>query len=741
MLAAWGRFVFAHRVRVLVICGLFLAVALAVFVRGGTLTTGTIRGIEAQRAADLVDTALGKRAGPSFIAIFHSPTLTTDDPEFFEKMGNALAPLDDTPEVASVLSPVEAPPQLGNNLISADKHRAIAIIVFSGSLNEAAEAFPGVRAKIKPGDLDLQCTGTLLYHHDVDTTLKHDLLIAEIVSLPLALFVLLFVFRSAVAALLPVGVGALSVMGGLASVMLLSRTMDMPKYTINVASLIGLGVAIDYSLFFVSRFREELKKSKDTESAIARSMETSGRAVLFSGLAVGIGLLGLLFFPHSYLSSMGLGGVLVVVFAIVFALTFLPALLSVLGPRIDAWALPFGQKKEDESKNIWHRLAPWVMDRPVRILIPTLAIVLSLGVPFFHLRLTAQSEAILPKTTEARAGYEILHDEFPTQALTRIQVIVTFPSEAITVARAQAIRDLRDRLSAMPDVMKVESVFDFDPTLPADQAVKLVSLPAELRPIDVATAMEFTTGHGSTILTIITPVGGSSDRARDMVRQLRTDRAVADGSLIVGGRSAMDVDSTDFMVGHTPAAIAFIVSLTYVVLFFLLGSVLLPLKAVVMNFLSIAGSFGALVFIFQDGHLASLLRFEPGPIEPTLPPLLFCVVFGLSMDYEVLLLSRIHEEYAKHHDNRRAVTEGLAQSGRLITSAAAIMVAVFAAYALATIVVVKAMGVGMTVAVTLDATLVRLLIVPATMRLFGDMNWWAPKFLARLLARTSHHET
>ncbi len=741
MLAVWGRFVYARRVLVLVVCALFLGAALWVFSRGGTLTTGTVEGIEAQDAAELVDSSLGKRAGPSFVAIFHSATLTTDDPDFFENMGNALSPLDDDPAVASVLSPVEAPPQIGNALISKDKHRAIAVVVFRGTLNEAANAYPAVREKIQPKRLDLQCTGTLLYYHDVDTTLKHDLFIAELVSLPLALLVLLFVFRSAVAALLPVGVGALSVMGGLALVMVLSRYMEMAKYTLNVGSLIGLGVAIDYSLFFVSRFRQELRRQPDVESAIVRSMETSGRAVLFSGLAVCIGLLGLLFFPRSYLSAMGIGGVAVVVLAIFFALTFLPALLGVLGHRVDAWPLPFKKPKDDDDQTLWRRLAPWVMERPVRILIPTLAIVLALGAPFMRLQLTAQTEAILPKSTEARAGYDVLHDEFPTQALTRIQVIVTFPSEELTVARAKAIRGLRDKLAAIPDVMQVESVFDFDPSLPADEAIKLVALPADLRPIDVATAMEFTTGHGSSILTIITPVGRSSERAHQMVRDLRKDRVVSDGSFIVGGRSAMDIDFTAFMVGHTPAAIAFVVSLTYVVLLFLFGSVLLPLKAVLMNFLSIAGSFGALVFIFQDGHLASLLRFEPGPIEPTLPPLLFCVVFGLSMDYEVLLLSRMHEEYKLHRDNRRAVTEGLAQSGRLITSAAAIMVAVFAAFALATIVVVKAMGVGMTVAVALDATLVRLLIVPSTMRLFGDANWWAPKFMRKILDRTAQHET
>jgi RND superfamily putative drug exporter len=227
-------------------------------------------------------------------------------------------------------------------------------------------------------------------------------------------------------------------------------------------------------------------------------------------------------------------------------------------------------------------------------------------------------------------------------------------------------------------------------------------------------------------LQVSTLADPESEVARELVRTLRADRQVGDGHLLVGGQTAADLDAVDFMRSHAPRAIAFIVTLTYLVLFVLLRSAVLPLKAVIMNFLSIAASFGALVWIFQEGHLRSVLRFDPGPIEPTLPVLLFCVVFGLSMDYEVLLLSRMKEEWERSHDNTRAVVEGLAQSGRLITSAAAIMVAVFSAFALASVILVKAMGVGMAVAVALDATLVRLLVVPATMRLFGDLNWWSP---------------
>ena len=724
MFPAWGRLVFKKRVPLLVLCVVFLAFTALALARGGHLTTGTILGIEATDGSELVEKALGKRAGPSFVAVFSSATLTVDDPDFYEAMGKAIEPLDGDPHVASVLSPVEAPGPIGDKLVSTDKHKAIAYVVLKGQLSAAADDYPGVRAKMKPGPLTMACTGVLPYRHDLDSTLKSDLLLAELVSLPMALVVLLFVFRSLVAATLPVAVGALSVLGGIACIMLLSGVTDMPVYTLNVASLIGLGVAIDYSLFFVSRFREELAAGKSTEEAVVRSMDTAGRAIAFSGVAVGIGLAGLLFFPRSYLSAMGIAGAFVVVFAVLFALTFLPALLGVLGPRIDKGSLRKVRVREEGDPDFWRRLAPWVMKRPVMVLIPTLILLLALGVPFLRLHMSAANVSVLPMKTESRATYEVLRADFASQGKNRIDVVVRFPDEAMTEARALALFDLRDRLAALPRVTAVESVLDFDPTLDHPAAAKVLALPKEDRAIDVTTAMEFTTGGNVTVLSVLTPDGTRSAEARDLVRAIRKDRRVGDGTMLVTGPSAMDVDSTDFLVGHAPAAIGFVMGLTYVVLLILFRSAILPLKAVLMNLLSIAGSFGALVWVFQDGHFASVLRFEPGPIEPTLPVLLFCVVFGLSMDYEVLLLSRMKEEYDKDGDNARAVTEGLAQSGRLITSAAAIMVAVFAAFALASVVIVKAMGVGMTMAVTLDATLVRLLIVPATMRLFGDLNWW-----------------
>ncbi|CAN5139993.1 MMPL family transporter [soil metagenome] len=725
MLAAWGRFVFRRRGPLLGLCVVFLAFVGWALSRGGHLTTGTIQGIEAEDAQLMVEAARGDQGGPNFVAMYSSKTMTVDDPAFYEEMGKSLEPLATDPHVAVVLSPVEAPGPIGAKLLSRDKTRAIAIVVLKGDLSDASHDYPAVRAKMKTTTLDLSCTGSLSYRHDLDTTLKSDLFLAELVSLPLALFVLLFVFRSVVAALLPVGIGALSVLGGIAVIMVMSHYTDMPQYTLNMASLIGLGVAIDYSLFYVSRFREELHKGVTVEQATVATMETAGHSIAFSGVAVVVGLTGLLFFPHSYLSAMGIAGALVVVFALLFALTFLPALVAILGKKVDALSIRKHQNPTDgEDRDFWRRLAPRVMRHPLLILIPTLIFLVTLGTPFLRLRMAALHVSVLPMKTESRATYELLRTEFESQGKNRIDVVVKFPDDTMTEDRARALFVERDRLRALPGVDDVESVLDFDPTLDRDLAVKLLALPEDQRPIDVATAMQLTGGKGLTVLSVISPLGARTDPARDLVKEIRKKRDIADGRLLVTGPSANDLDSMVFILGHTPQAIAFVMILTYAILFFLLRSVILPLKAVLMNLLSISGCFGALVFIFQDGHFASVLRFEPGPVEPTLPVLLFCVVFGLSMDYEVLMMSRMKEEFEKHGDNERAVTEGLAQSGRLITSAAAIMVAVFAAFALASVVVVKAMGVGMAIAVTLDATLVRLLIVPATMHFFGRWNWW-----------------
>jgi RND superfamily putative drug exporter len=728
MLAAWGRFVFRHRVAMLLGCIAVVAIAVLGLRNGGPLTTGTLGDLESTKAAQAAQEALGDRAGPNITALFRHDTLTVDDPTFYEEMGKALAALEHDKRIASVLSPVEAPTRIGEALVSADRHEALAVITMHGDITAGKEAFPGVRDEIKPGPFHVQYTGDAKYRVDLDDTLRDDLFVAELVSLPLALLVLIVVFRSIVAATLPVVVGALSVLSAIAVILQLARVTDMPQYALNVASLIGLGLAIDYSLFYTSRFREELAGGASVERAIEVAMARAGHAVMGSGLAAGVGLSGLLFFKHSYVSSMGLAGGVVVLFSMASALTLLPALLAILGKRVDAGS--FGQKSVPDGR-VWRRIVPKVMAHPIIVLVPTLGLVLALGAPFLRIQTASAFVGVLPMKTEARATYEKILADFPAQANNRITVVVNFPTPDLTPERIHALRELRDRMTKLPGVVRVESVFDFDPTLPPDQADKILALPKELRAIDVSTALAQLSGGSTHLMLVQTPGRPRTPEARAAVKAIRTDRRVADGTLMVGGLSAVDVDTNAFFAEHTPAAVAFVATLTYIILFILFRSVVLPLKAVITNLLSITASFGALVWIFQEGHFASILKFEPGPVEPTLPVLLFCVVFGLSMDYEVLLLSRMQEEHDAHGDNARAVTEGLARSGRLITSAAAIMVAVFGAFAMASVVMMKAMGVAMALAVALDATIVRTLLVPAAMRLFGEVNWWAPKPFVR----------
>jgi putative drug exporter of the RND superfamily len=727
MLTAWARLMVRRRGRVLAVAGLFLVLSVAAILRGGILTTGMIDGIEAERGAAWITKGLGVPVGSSAMIVFSAPAgsaLTVDDPAFRQAVEQALAPLRGDAAVLSVETPYDVPEQLAVRWRSADGRHLVAHVTMREPFRTASLDYPRVRALLGGGELDTLITGYLEFKHELDVILARDLLKAELISVPLALIVLLLVFSTVCAAAVPILVGGLAVVGGVAAVMLLSHVTDIAQYTINVVTLIGLGVAIDYSLFIVSRYREELARCVPMEVAIERAVATAGRAVSFSGLAVGIGIGALLFFPRSYLFAMGLGGAIVVLLAVISALTVLPALLAVLGPRIHAGPVPIRMGSLD---GVWRRIAHAVMARPVLVLIPTLGLVALLGSPFVRLEMAAADVRVLPASAEARRGHNLLAEVMPDVVANQVVVVVRFPTEpALTAPRIGALYDFSRQLAGRPGVRKVDSIVDLDARFGKDVYEHMLSLPSGLFPAALQVALKKTTGGGIVLLVAMTEGPSESPEARALVAWLREHRQIADGELLVTGQTANDVDSTAFIVRHTPTAIGFVVLLTMVILFFLLDSVILPIKAVLMNLLSIAASFGALVFIFQDGHFAGLLGFEPRPVEPTLPLLLFCTLFGLSMDYEVLLLTRIQEEYERTGDNAGAVAEGLERSGRLITSAAAIMVAVFAAFASAEVVLVKAMGLGMALAVALDASLVRVLIVPATMRLFGDLNWWMP---------------
>jgi uncharacterized membrane protein YdfJ with MMPL/SSD domain len=734
MLERVGAFICRNPKKTLVGTGLFLMVSLAVLYRGGDLGPGRIRGLETERAEQRVEEVLGTTTDNSVVAIFSWPDRLATAAAL-AAIDRALQPVRGDPRVRSVLTPSTAPPLLGARMVNARRHAAYAVIALAGSLQEARTAYPKVRAAISADGMTMTATGRIPLLRDIDRTLERDLIRAELISLPLALLVLLLVFRTVVAAVLPVAVGGLAVLGSTAIVLALSRVTEIASYTINVVSLIGLGVAIDYSLFMISRYREELSAGSSYRDALIRTMTSTGRVVVGSGLAVGASLAGLVFFRGSYLMTMGIGGAIVITLSVLFALTLLPALLVVLGPRIYVGRLSIGHVSS--TRGMLQRALVWVTAHPWRVLLPILGVLLLLGVPFLHLRMGGIDARVVGTDAESRRGYELLRRDFPDQARTRIVVAVEFPTTpALTPERIGALYDLSRRIRSLPAVAEVESIVDGLPLSREGYQQVLLHPPPSYAAV-ITSLEQWTVGRRAVLLYAFTNEDPESEAARAVVRAIRQHRPVADGDLVVGGQTADDIDSTAFIMRRAPYAIAFVVCVTLVVLCLMFGSVVLPVKAVLMNVVSIAGAFGALVWAFQDGHLFHAAR----PIDPSVPVLLFCILFGLSMDYEVLMLSRIQEAYAKCRNTTQAVIEGLHKAARLITSAAAIMVTVFGAFAFARFVVIEEVGFGMALGVALDATLVRVLLVPSAMVLLEGWNWWSPRWLARLRQRIGVGDT
>jgi putative drug exporter of the RND superfamily len=740
MFAAWGRFVYRWRWATLAMSVVLLGGSVVGLLTGSNLGNGNSLSseFEAARASNLINDQLssGQPSQASFLLIFASPNRSTTDPMFQSEVEAALAPIQGDPRVADVTTPYNAKsPAVAQAYTSKDGHMALVRVGLKSTGRQAASDYSALRAKVHASGLTVIGTGDVPVNNAFGTTLESDLQRAETVSLPVTLILLLLIFGTVVAAGLPLGVGILTIVGGLAGTFLLNRVTNVSQYALNIVTLIGLAVAIDYSLFVVNRFRDELASGSSREDAIAKTMATAGRAITFSGLAVAAGLSGMLFYQGTFLASLGAAGAIVVAIAVLYGLTFLPALLCVLGPRVNRLTLPIIGRRPVSGRGMWHRMASWVMRRPVVVLVPALGFLLLAGTPFLHLRLANAGIDQLPPRLESRQGYDILVKSFPGQDQTNFDVVVSYTNgNPLTPRRIGDQYDLTRRISAIPGILRVDSIYTTDPSLGRADYQKLLSGDPSQLPQSIRQNLVQSVGKSIVLMTAVSNEPGSSDAARTILRTIRA-QSLGDSQVLVTGQTAVDVDIINFVIERTPIAVGYVILVTYLVLFLLTGSLILPLKAVVLNLLSISASFGALVWIFQDGHLVSQLGFTPQSIDPSVPVILFAIVFGMSMDYEVLLVSRIHEEYKRTGDNTHAIAEGLERSGRLITGAAAIMVAVFLAFGLAEVVLIKSIGIGLAIAVALDATLVRAIIVPAVMRIVGDFNWWAPRPLRRLQQR------
>ena len=740
MFARWGRFVYRWRWATLVVSALLLGLSVVGIFTGGTLVGngGFGASLPAGQALKLITAEIQPQqaaSGSSLTLIFISSTMTATDPAFQAAVEQAVASLSTDPRVTGVTTPYTVPAIEQPRLISKDLHKALVTVDLKDKSPAAQKYFTQVVAKIHPGPLQMVVTGQVPLNEAFNTTLEQDLQRAEYVALPITLLLLVLIFGSIVAALLPVGVGVLAIVGGVGGTLFLGRFTDVSQYAINIVTLIGLGVAIDYSLFVVNRFRDELAAGASREGAIATAISTAGRSITFSGITVAVGLSAMLFFQGTFLASMGAAGAIVVAIAVFYGLTFLPALLAVMGPNVDRLRLPFLGARKPAGTGAWHSLAMWVMKRPWVVLIPALAILLLAGTPFLQLRLANGDVDQLPPRNQARQGYDTLIKDFPGRDQTIIEAVAYYPNDSpFTTDHIGAMYDLSQRLAALPNVLRVDSIFNVDASLSRADYQSLYTGPTAQLPSKVQQALVTSSGKHLVLLGVVSNKQYTSDEARTIVRAVRAEH-LPDGQVLATNGTAFDLDIVNYILQRTPIAVGSVILITYVVLFLLTGSVVLPLKAVLTNLFSISASFGAMVWIFQQGHLSQLLGFTPQSIDPSIPVILFSIVFGMSMDYEVFLISRIQEEYKRSGENQTGVAMGLEKTGRLITGAAAIMCAVFLAFGLADVVIIKAIGVGLAIAIAVDATLVRMLIVPSVMRILGRANWWAPRPLALLHSR------
>ena len=645
---------------------------------------------EAPLASADVARATRASAAPDLVALVRLAA-PADSAEAQQKLDRVAAALRD-PGVASV---ARYEPGGNRDLVSKDGRSSYVAVTFTSDPRGALDHVQPRLERI-PG---VSVGGNDIARDQVGEQVSEDIARAELLAFPILFLLSLFVFRSVIAALLPLAVGGATIMLSFLAMRFVNGTIEpMSIYALNLITGLGLGLAIDYSLFVVSRFREELERGLDTAAALRATMMTAGRTVLFSSVTVAAALAALLVFPLRFLYSMGVGGVVCALAAALVSLTLLPAILAALGPRVNAlspkrWQAALHREASQERGGFWYRLSHAIMRRPVPVAVGASTLLIVLGLPFLGIKFTGVDASVLPRDHSARVVNDALERDFPPNRTAPVYVAARGGRDD----RAAVERYAR-RLGQIPGVVG-------EPQVQPANGLYRIDLVAPGRPL--------------------------GERAKEVVRDVRA--VTAPVPVRVGGETAAFLDQQKALADSLPIAIAILATTTLVILFLMTGSVVLPVKALVMNLLTLSAAFGLLVLIFQDGHLEGLLGFESqGALESSQPVLLFAVAFGLSTDYGVFLLTRIKEAHDGGASNEEAVALGLERTGRIVTFAALLFVIAIGAFATSQIIFIKQLGVGTALAVLIDATIVRALLVPSLMRLLGDRNWWAPRPLARL---------
>jgi trehalose monomycolate/heme transporter len=649
------------------------------------------------RDAEAIEEEFGS-IGADVVVLYSSDTMTMDDPAFAEAVEGAVADIEgiDGVEGVASFSSAQSPA-----FVAEDGHATFAAVTLAGASDDEnsgiyAEIEDELREAGDTAGLDVTLGGGAAIFADLNEQVQHDLEIAEMISLPILLLIMIVVFGALVAASLPLLIGGMSILGGFAITRVIAEFTDVSVFAANVITIIGLGMSIDYSLFVLRRFREELAQGRSKRTAVLNTVATAGRTVMVSGLIIVLSMGGLLLVEVPFLHGIAYGVMSAVGVAMLSALVALPALLYLLGHRVDKGRLPWRRNAAPKTDTgFWHALAAGVMRRPVLVLLPVLAFMALLASPVLDVQFGGVDERDMPEDAESRVVTETLAEDFPGGEQEQFQVMVAGDQAAVAEAT--------EGLLALDHVEDV---------LPAQEPIA-----------------------DATLLNVLYDLDPFSAEARTLIEDAR-GLDVGGADLYIAGGASNQVDMLDAIGEDLPYMLGYIVIVTMVVLFLAFGSILLPIKAVLMNAVSLGAALGVVVWIFGEGNLSEFLQFtHSGYIDPSNLLLMIALLFALATDYEVFLLSRVREEWDMGADNRTAVLRGMQSTGSIITAAALILIVVVGAFAFSGITFMKMIGLGMAIAIFLDATVVRMLLVPATMRLLGRANWWVPGPLGRLYAK------
>ena len=613
------------------------------------------------------------------------------------------------------------------NFVSKDRSATYAVVSLDGSSDEQAKKLIDFMNTARSDQLDVKVGGTIVGQHQVLKQTEQDLTRAETISLPIVALLLLVFFRSAVAALIPLVMALLTICGALAVSYFVQHFTAIDTYTINVITILGLGLSVDYSLLAVNRFREELAAGKSKQAAAKITARTAGRTIMFSGLTVILCLLSLLVFPVTFMHSISIGGVAAVLVAMIVSATLIPAALTIVGKNIDRWRLPIGRKAKSTG-SFWERAAKLGVNHPWRTLLVGVVIVVAFVIPILEVKSAAYSYHVLPKESSAFAVGKAIEEDFDSKSPS-ITVLTTYEKEP-------SVADMCRTAELLGDINGVEAIMA--PYMPSEQlSCQQMTQLEQFGMMPVAlSGMSDVRVQGRTTKIDITPVGDINDKSTaELIRNLR-NRTDVGVDYQVGGFAALNHDTLASYAKYAPIAIAIIIAAMVIILTISLGTIVIPLQAVIINSLGLTIAVGVLVMVYQFGWFDWLFhQTVMGGLNPAMPILICVIAFGLSMDYAVFLYSRMHEIYEKTGDYKKAILEGVQKTGPTITAAALVFIAVVAAFTTSHISMMQQIGLGLAVAVIVDAFVVRILFVPAVMQLFGRFSWAAPKWLKKIVIK------